>query len=435
MEVNNMSISGSDYYRKIMALETTRQNGITALAKQGVVLSENASLPSIIGGIEAINKSSGSQVTNTFNITGSRIIYAAELPNVTFTLKDEFGDIVSSQTTPSTNGGIVAFTVTIDGVYTIVALNSNLEEIWTNTVTVNGVGQYKCYSSKSVNDYTWEELRTISANAYGGYMFKVDGQDYKQTNFMAKGATSQASRAYLVDVSDDGYLGFMFTRFNTTYKHHTSSSTNINGISWLGSTIRTNCLAVGDIQYIYDPTVKEGTAGDYYKYNTDTESFEQVLLPDDFSSTTKYYTRVVIETEGAVLTSLKEQLGLDSDGEQIMPRKIDVMTWGGYGAGITASSDTTIIKTQDYIFLPSDSQIFGHKNRSQSYSKYAHEGRQFVAFEEYRENNYRWSNSNSSWLRSPYASGSPNFCYWYYSGYVNYSYANAANYTPFCFYL
>ena len=439
-----MAISANEFYKKILKLETTRQNGITALAGKGVNLSENASLPAIIGGIEAIQTTKQPTPTQiTLNTTGSRIIYTAELPNIKITLKNASGDVVANQTTNTSTGGVVSFTVSADGVYTLVATNSADEEIWTNTINIDGVGQYKCPVGKALNDYTWEEIQKyISTYGYGKYMFRINGTEYKQTNFMSKGETSKYSRAYLVHQAENGRLVFMFRDFNTTYKHTSSNTTNINGISWMGSAIRTNCLEVGDIQYTYVPSVSATTSGEYYVYNVDTATFEQVSLPTDYVAKTKYYTRTVIATEGAVLTSLKAQLGLDSNGQQIMPLKVDKYTWTGYGGNTTsetlAKEDDTLIKTTDYIFLPSDSEIWGKDNRFVNYSKYLLEGEQFLAFKNYREDVFRFSGSSNTayrWLRSPYLAGGTYFCYWNTNGGLNNYSANSTYCAPFCFYL
>ena len=418
-----MAISSSNFFKRLNNLETARKNAITALAGKGVDLPESASFPAIVGAIEAIPEKEGHTSSVIINTSGQRFITVAELPNTTFSLYDEDGQLLDRQTTNTEYGGVVVFSVVVDGVYNVVAENAENVEMWTNSVEINGVGQYNCKTAKSLNDYTWPELKTISENAYGEYMFECDGLEYKQTNFMSKGATSDYSKAYLVDITDEGHLLFSFLKYNTSYKHYDSSPSNINGISWVGSSIRTNCLEAGEAQYIFDLNVTAETTGTYYVYDTDTNTFVQVSLPEDYDPTTKYYTRKVIEADGAFIASIKEQVGVPL-------RKMKIKTWGGYGAGKT-SSDNTIIETQDYAWLPSDSNIFGHKDRWGAYSKFELEGRQFKAFEKYRERIF-WGSSHR-WLRSPYLNFSNSFCYWYYIGYVTNHTASNSYCAPVCF--
>ena len=427
-----MSVSSSDFYRKITALEEARKDGIVNLAAKGVQISPNSSIPAVMGGIEAIAQG-GNTTTINVNTSGDRIIYAAELPNTTFKLYNSDNILVQTLTNDASVGGPVAFTVSANDTYTVKAYDNSNTELWTSTITVSQIGQHFCKSGKAINDYTWEELQKISTGNYGSYMFKCDGTEYKQTNFMNKGATSDYAKAYLVDITDEGYLMFSYLKFNTTYKHWDSAPTNINGISWIGSKIRTNCLKVGDVQYIYQPSVTASTSGTYYKYNKVDKIFEQVVLPDDYVNTEKYYTRTVIATEGAFLTSLKAQLGNDSNGNQIMPRQRTIKTWGGCGQGITASSDTTVIETVDLMWLPSDSEIFGDSERTNNISKWALEGRTYKAFEKYREKMFYFGGGNGRWLRSPYVSSGSYFCCWNSNGYV-YNYTASPTYcAPVCF--
>ena len=434
-----MTMTASQLFKVTSILETARQDGVKNLKAKGITIPDSSSIPAIIGNI---NNITGQTIINTTELkaTGDRIITAADLPNTTFTLYKD--DSLLQTLTNADEAYVVAFSVTDDGEYIIKATRDS-EEKWQNSINVQGVGQYKC-TMKYYNEvtksaignyiptykslkYTWEELQEISEAGFGEYVFEFDGFEYMQTNFMAKGATSEYSRAYLVHIDEENNLIFCYYNFNSTYKMFNTSGTNSNGISWMGCIPRTNSLPAGATQYIYDWTVTDSTNGTYYKYEIEASTFVPVLLPDEYNNETKYYKKTEIAEDGVFLASLKEQLGT------VSPRLKNIKTWQGCGAGVTVSTDDLILTTQDYMWLPSDSNIFGDTKRFDDYSKFWLEGETFKAFKNYNEILFRFS-SSARWLRSPSVSSSSySFCYWSNNGYSSSTNMTTSFFVPLCF--
>lgn len=297
-------------------------------------------------------------------------------------------------------------------------------------INISNNNTYISVHRKPFKDYTWDEIEIIGNNHYGEYIFPLGC--YRYIPFMNSTSSSYWNCfIHLVDFNsvldinnNPVNMTFMLKNWNTSYKHWEDSSTNANGISWVGSLIRTNCLESGDVQYIYDRDVTSSTSGVYYTY--ENNQFVQKTLPTDYQSNTKYYALQAIVEDGVFIESLKET--------NIHPKRVKVNTWTGYGGEVTnntnAYQDNTIITTQDKVWLPSDSQIFGSNKRYLNYSKYKYEGEQFKLFNLYTEENLYWGSTR--WLRSPYVGNSNTFCCWYYS-YVTYSTANTTAYCPLCF--
>jgi len=169
--------------------------------------------------------------------------------------------------------------------------------------------------------------------------------------------------------------------------------------------------------------VTSSTVGTYYKYDTATEDFVEVTLPDAYDANTKYYSKTTLEVDGAFIAGLPEE---------ITPyiKQVSKKTWAGY-TGTSSSSDTTIIKTKDWLFLLSDGEVFGNKDRYVNYSKYTEEGEQYKYFKEYAENKLRYG--STQWLRSPTTSSATYFCSWYTNGCVANSTASNAIRVALCF--
>ena len=92
------------------------------------------------------------------------------------------------------------------------------------------------------------------------------------------------------------------------------------------------------------------------------------------------------------------------------------------------NQSTTIVETNDKIFLPSEVEIFG----SIKYSV-AGEGEQYACYKNATANRYKlpkWSSSNASnvyWERSPYSGSSTIFCYVNADGIASITFASSAN--------
>ncbi len=378
----------------------------------------NVSLPELAAGVRTIPTGGGG---------ASYIIRAAELPNITLQLSKD-GAVKESQSTGE-QGGVVEFTVTEPGEYTIKALSGDAEQ-WQNTITVEDKGVYNCKSGKALNDYSWDDIKKAQAGDYLRAMFNAGDFKYL-TSFMGQSSQTYTKctlcdfdKKQNADGSGKKLAVFMIAQTSSTYKHRDASGTN--GISWEGSLIRQNALKSGEDYYLYDNNVSSSTSGTYYKYDPQTKAFVSVELPGAFDSSTKYYTKNTLDADGAFIAGLPDEI-------KDLVEQVENETWGGAIGTDTNQADNTIIKTKDWLWLPSDSEIFGDDpdSRFVNYSKVGLEGKTFEAFKSYKENNFRFSNYR--WLRSPYLRTAHYFCGWDNFGYVGNNAANTTNRVALCF--
>ena len=357
-------------------------------------------------------------------------IVCAELPGITFTLLNDTTTI-DTQTTPAITGGIVTFNINETGTYTITASNIT-GTLWTNIVTINEIGVYNVKTGKALDDYTWNEIKTASEGGYAKYMWSL-GDTKDLSAFMGQTSTTY-TRATIIGFDHDNLangsgkagITFKLPYTSSTYKHWDTVPANINGISWIGSLIRSNCLKSNEDQYVFDTSVTSTTEGTYYTLNDDNETFTQVTLPTDYVEGIKYYSKTTLEADGTFIA------GLPTDLSAVIKQVIK-LTWGGYG-GDKTSSDNTIIKTKDWLFLLADGEVFGSdtsKRYTTSYSKVGLEGEQYEYYKEYEEKKLRFG--NYQWLRSPSPSSTNNFAYWNYNGYVTNNLAYNSRAVALCF--
>ena len=64
-------------------------------------------------------------------------------------------------------------------------------------------------------------------------------------------------------------ITFMIRQTYSQYKPWNDSSSNANGISWVGSLIRTNCVKANEDYYTFDKTVTSTTEGTYYIWDNE----------------------------------------------------------------------------------------------------------------------------------------------------------------------
>lgn len=170
--------------------------------------------------------------------------------------------------------------------------------------------------------------------------------DYKYLSSVMGSTSTKYTKAEIIgfnhdDLADNtGKAGITFkiAQFgSSTYKHRSASGSN--GISWVGSLIRQNALKSGESYYLYDDTVTSSTSGTYYKYNGETDAFDEVTLPGAFDSNTKYYAKTTLSADGAFIA------GLPTDLAPYI-KQVTKKTWTGY-IGTSSNTNETIIKTKD----------------------------------------------------------------------------------------
>lgn len=388
------------------------------------VANANPSPNEILTGINSIKvKTVGEQISATDGFA----IYAAERPNTTLKLYNSSDQLLDTKVTDTTSGGHVIFYVSTADTYTIKAYDSEGTELWANSKELDVVGVYNIKSGLALNDYTWAEINTASKNGYAKYMWNI--WDYKNLASFMGSTTTDYRRAYIIGFNHDdkvegGKAGitFMIKRTSSSYKHWDSSTANWT--SWRGSLIRKNCLKSGEDFYTY-ASVSSSTEGTYYvKSEVNPDEFVEKTLPGEYLSSYYYYKKETLTSDGAFIAGMPAEM-LD------YVVQVKKKTFGGMDKNVTFATDQTTVVTNDWIFIPSDAEIFGNANRHTNvYSKYALEGEQYEAFKDYYENRFRYSGTR--WLRSPYSSNTC-WCCWSNNGYVdNYSAPNAY-YLPLCF--
>lgn len=126
----------------------------------------------MIGTTNATTSASGGSGGDNIIISG--IFYkitTADLPNTTINLSFG-GGVIATQTTESDKASKVEFFVTQKGDYTITAVRDGAT-VWTNTITVDNIGEFVVKSGKALTEYTKEEIHTILQGGVFSTMFSL----------------------------------------------------------------------------------------------------------------------------------------------------------------------------------------------------------------------------------------------------------------------
>ena len=418
----------NDVVRKLLEM----RNAIINKGGRVNVAKTNPSPDELIAGINSIDNN-----RPTIEASQGYVIITAERPNTVIKVFNGADQLMGTQSTNASVGGQVSFSLTASGFYTVKAYTNTEILLWTNTVSITDPGVYNVKSGLALEDYTWEEINRAAKNGYAKYMFKL--WDTKKLESFMGSTTASYRTAHIIGFDHDdkvngGKAGitFMLERTSSKYKHHSSSSANINGISWEGSLIRANCLKSGESYYTYDLTVTASSEGTYYVYDDVNEEFVSQSLPAEFVAGTKYYTKTTIGTDGAFVAGLPAEML-----NYIV--QVKKKTWKGYGGDVQnttqAAENKIVITTKDWMFIPADCEVFGKDDRFNigvnAYSQFEVEGECYEAFKEYKENVFRYAESR--WFRSPCVSYSISFAYWNTNGSSTSNSASYTYYTSLCF--
>lgn len=420
--------TSSEFYNRLNIMEATRIAGINNLKGKGIDIGDNASIPSIMAQIPNIDSSPID--INEIVVEGNSVIITAELADTVIELRKD--NVLLETKNTGIDGGAVSFVVTEYGEYEVKAIKDSVD-LWTNAIEVNSVGVFNCKAGKSLRDYTFAEIKEAGTKDFAKYMWSV-GNEIKLPSFM--GSETDAVTVFVIagfNIKEKVGGGFGITfmqkgQTSATYQYWSDSNTNSNGVSFEGSLFRQNMLRAGQFYYVYDRTVTSSTSGAFYTWDNDNKLWLEKTLPADFVANTKYYVRNTKTEDGAFWEGLPEDI-------KPLISQVKNKTWSGYGGTVTnsttANADNTIIETKDWLFMPSDSEVFGDSERINNYSKYALEGEQFPYFNKYQEG--RLQRSSNSWTRSPSLSTSISACSWGSSGYVYYSSTNSSSRVVLCF--
>lgn len=232
----------------------------------------------------------------------SGAIMVAELPNVSLSIKNSSGVVLDTKNTGSA-GGVVIFSVSGNGTYTVTATNTDGTELWTNDIVVDGIGTYNCKTGKALNDYTWAEINTASVGGYAKYMWSVgDGKTFVSTGsifnnykFIIIGfghdtlATDGVSKAGITFMMKKFYSGSAYYINSRFYRNGSSIYSNVGG--YRSSLMRQRSLPQGSEIYSQASGVTADLLASGFRYADDT-----VCPLYSYDESTDTYTEATGET-------------------------------------------------------------------------------------------------------------------------------------------
>ena len=374
-------------------------------------------------------------VTNTYISSESGyVLKAAELNGVTLTLSKD-GTTISSQTTPSPNGGVVTFNPTSGGEYTITA-TANGATKWTNTILLGDVGVYNCKSALKMREYTLEEINTICKNHYAQYMF--DYWDYIDMGSFVGSTNANARYAYFVSADtevdeNDNPLGATFVCFTpSSYK---INNQNYNFGGYAHTLARQQMQPSGTEMYVNAGTLSSSTSGTYYVYDWILNTWEEKTLPTEWTAKTYYYQKVNLTADGAIYAGFSETI----KPYVVASKQKRWRGWYKYGETQAEVNEDQVVETiADKLWMPSAMQMNGDGFvRWPGKYKTDIEGSPFKGCENKSENEFYYKtdpstlSSQNAWYCSPGLGGYSSFCCWsnsggnvnYYSAYASYGLA------------
>lgn len=364
-------------------------------------------------------------VTNTYISSASGyVLKAAELNGVTLTLS-KGGITISSQTTPSPNGGVVTFNPTSGGEYTITA-TANGATKWTNTILLGDVGVYNCKSGLKMREYTLKEINTICKNHYAQYMF--DYWDYIDMGSFVGSTSSYSRYAYFVSADtevdeNNNPLGATFVCFTPSAYKMNNQGYNFGG--YAHTLARQQMQPSGTEMYVNAGTLSSSASGTYYVYDWILNAWEEKTLPAEWTANTYYYQKVNLTADGAIYAGFSEII----KPYVVASKQTRWRGWYKYGETQAEANEDQVVETiVDKLWMPSAMQMNGNGFvRWQGKYKTDTDGSPFKGCENKSENEFYYKTNPSTvsieniWYCSPTLDNYYNFCDWVGSfGYVYY---------------
>lgn len=365
-------------------------------------------------------KNSLNTIPQTIIQGGTYNIICADTAATTFTLSKN-GTTIDTKTNDATIGGLVIFTPTEIGEYTITATQNGTTK-WTNTIMINDIGVYNCKCGNLLDTYSEDEIDLACKNHYARYMWNLG--DFKNCSSFVGSTSADYVKRYIIGFYDDelsdgtGYAEITWCWLYGTPSSYKMNDTNINNTSYVGCKGRQYCIPSGTDYYVYDSTVTSTTEGTYYVYDTTIGTWEAKTLPAEYVDTVDYYTKNTTSENGAIYA------GIPTD---LMSRFVATKqkTWAGWTnqeitlTNVQKQTSTNVITTNDKIFILSAHRVFGDSIFSSFFSYNNMNGSQYKYFKEYSAGYIGNSFENlSMWFRDPNIQAAKSFCAWSY-GAVN----------------
>lgn len=318
-------MSIKEQIQRIKNAKTNLKAGLNAILPSEHQISDDEKLDTYADHLEHIETGSGGgggeNIDINVTINGSSAIMVAELPNVSLSITNSSGVVLDTKNTGS-SGGVVVFSVSGNGTYTVTATDSYGTELWTNDIVIDGVGTYNCKTGKALNDYTWAEINTASVGGYAKYMWSVgDGKMFVSTGsifnnyeFIIIGfghdtlASDGVSKAGISFMMKKYYSGTTYNINLKLYLNGSSTYRNMGG--YRSSLMRQRSLPQGSEIYSQASGVTaellasgfryaDGTLCPLYSYDESTDTYTEAT-GETFDTAKVYHIKGYYKTLGTI---------------------------------------------------------------------------------------------------------------------------------------
>lgn len=481
--------------QRILGGKSSLKAGLNEKLPDGHKIADNEKLDEYASHLQYIEAGSSGGGTTVIDVTinGSSAIICAELPNTTLKLYNSSGTLLNTKTTDTTTGGIVTFSVSANGTYTVKAYSSDDTELWTNTVEINQVGTYNVKTGKTLENYEWSEINTASTQGYAKYMWSVG--DTKK--LVQSGSILNNYEFVIIGFGHDTLANDGTTKAGITFKmkkYYTSGSYNINPKIYLNgsstyrntggvrsSLMRQRFQAQGEQCYSQASSITaellasgliyaDGTNCPLYSYDESTDTYS-VATDETFSTSKVYHIKGCYKSVGTIEEAdfvVGKHLTYSSNGYQIPSAWASGTTYyciyptlqeDGvfYGAlssimqyikpvkkSQTCGNATThICTTTEKVWLLCAEEIWGVNKTSKSDQGSTMTGAKFYngagegEIYDYFKNNFIFgkiaSASSNWWTRSPYTNTNYTWNGVNYTGYITNNFVNSTYSVCPCF--
>lgn len=480
--------------QRIIGGKSSLKTGLNAILPTGHKITDSETIDEYSSHLQHIQTGSGGGETSTIDVTinGSSAIICAELPNTKLKLYNSAETLLDTKITDATKGGVVTFSVSANGTYTIKAFSSDDTELWTNTITISEVGTYNVKTGKALNDYTWAEINTASTQGYARFMWSLG--DYKTLE--QTGSILNNYQFIIIGFRHDVLASDGTTKAGITFKmkkYYTGSTYNINPMIYLNgsstyrntgglrsSLMRQRFQAQGEECYSQASSITaellasgliyaDGTNCPLYSYDEETDTYS-VATSETFNTSKVYHIKGCYKSIGQIEEAdfvVGKHLTYSSNGYKIPSAWVSGTTYyciyptlqedGAFYNALSSiiqyikpvkktqtcgNAKTNLCTTIEKVWMLCAEEIWGENRTTQSdqgltmtgagFYNGAGEGNMYDYFKDFRFGKIASANSYW-WTRSP---GTYNYNSWNYvsnSGYISNSYVYNNYYVCPCF--
>ncbi len=486
-------MSIKEQIQRIKNAKTNLKTGLNAILPSEHQISDYEKLDTYADHLEHIETGSGGGGTTNIevSINGSSAIMVAELPNVSLSIKNSAGVVLDTKNTGSA-GGVVIFSVSSNGTYTVTATDSYGTELWTNDIVIDGVGTYNCKTGKALNDYTWAEINTASVGGYAKYMWSVgDGKTFVSTGsifnnyeFIIIGfghdtlASDGVSKAGISFMMKKYYSGSSYNINLKLYLNGSSTYRNVGG--YRSSLMRQRSLPQGSEIYSQASGVTadllasgfryaDGTICPLYSYNESTDTYTEAT-GETFSTSKVYHIKGYYKSLGTIEEAdfvEGKHFIYSTSGYTVPSTWVSGTTYyiiyqtlqedGVFYSALseimqyikpvqktqsTGNSTTTLCTTTEKVWHLAVEEVLGINRNSKldsgnsGTSANAYNAQDEGSIYDYFKNEYQHGKialGNTWWTRSPYTNNLNSWNSVYYYGYIINHYVSITYYVRPCF--